>query len=266
MKNFALIGKNIGHSISPFLHQEIARIYNLKLTYQILDLQTGGQLEEVIQKLKKKELHGANVTIPYKEDILIYLDDITYEAKQIGAINTIFLDNKIAVGANTDYNGLIGLIRHSKIHIKDKNVIILGTGGASKAALKVCKDLGANVTIVTRDKQNKTMHDKIITYNELDPLIYDVVINATPIGMFPNVDASPLKSEFVKDKIVIDLIYNPVETKMMKEAKIAIGGMDMLIIQAIQSESLWFKKKLEITDEIISELRSLCNEYIRNTF
>lgn len=266
MKNFALVGKQLSHSISPYLHAEIARIYKTDISYQILEIPESIYFSRVTTMIKDKKLDGVNITIPYKEDAIKYVDDVTFEAKAIGAINTIFLDKQSIVGANTDYNGFIGLIKYNDIDLKDKNVIILGTGGASKASLKACLDLGANVTIVTRNKNNKTMHDKIINYDELDTLSYDIIVNATPLGMYPYLDQSPLEESFVKGKTVIDLIYNPMETKLMSYAKKAVSGMDMLIIQAIQAQSLWFNRKLVITDEILNELRGLSYEFLRNNF
>lgn len=266
MKNFGLIGKKLNHSISPFLHGEIARIYKNNLAYQIFEIPEAVFFKKATNLLKEDKINGFNITIPYKEEVIPYLDTLSDIAKSIGAVNTIYIKDQNIIGENTDYYGLLELIRLNEIEVKDKNVIILGTGGAAKCAYRVISDLSGHATYVTRDKNNTNISEKVITYNDLDKVEYEIIINATPIGMYPNVDESPLSFDLVEGKTVIDLIYNPQKTKLMTYGGKSVNGIEMLIIQAIYAQNLWFNKSNEIQKEVIEELKELCNEYIRNTF
>src|SRR5690606_21350389 len=153
------------------------------------------------------------------------------------------------------YDGFLGLLERSKIDLKDKRVIILGTGGAAKACYHVFKDLGIEPKVVSRTKRSDANFGDVITYDMLKPKDYDIIVNSTPVGMYPKVDESPLDQSLVKDKIVFDLIYNPSETKLMKDAKVAFNGLDMLIIQAVKAESIWHQKNLSVSDELIELMR-----------
>ncbi|MBN3490830.1 shikimate dehydrogenase [Acholeplasma equirhinis] len=254
MKRFGLIGYPVSHSKSPIIHEVIKNYYQLPLSFSLMPIKVEG-IKKVLDDIKSGKLDGVNVTIPHKETVIPLLDLLTDKAKKIGAVNTIYLKDSKLVGDNTDYDGFLGLLERSKIDLKDKRVIILGTGGAAKACYHVFKDLGIEPKVVSRTKRSDANFGDVITYDMLKPKDYDIIVNSTPVGMYPNVDESPLDQSLVKDKIVFDLIYNPSETKLMKDAKVAFNGLDMLIIQAVKAESIWHQKNLSVSDELIELMR-----------
>lgn len=254
MKRFGLIGYPVSHSKSPIIHDVIKSYYQLSLSFSLIPVKAEG-IKKVLDDIKNGKLDGVNVTIPHKETVIPLLDLLTEKAKKIGAVNTIYLKDHKLVGDNTDYDGFLGLLERSKIDLKDKSVIILGTGGAAKACYHVLKDLGIEPKVVSRTKRSDDHFGEVITYDMLNPKDYDVIVNSTPVGMYPNLDESPLNKKFVKDKIVFDLIYNPTETKLMKDAKVAFNGLDMLIIQAVKAESIWHQKNLSVSDELVELMK-----------
>lgn len=254
MMTFGLIGKHIGYSKSPAIHQFMARYLNVPFKYEFKDIQSD-ELAETIQLLKTDAYHGFNVTTPYKEEVLKYVDRLSDHANQIGAVNTLYYKDGNIFGDNTDYEGFKGLLKFNKIKVKRKHVYILGTGGAAKAVYKVLKDLAATVTVVSRKPHLSDVFDRVIGYQSLNPKEVDIIVNATPVGTFPDNDKSPLDLAFVKHKTVIDLIYNPRETMLMKHAKHGVSGIDMLIIQALYAEMDWFDKEIKINAKLIKKLK-----------
>jgi shikimate dehydrogenase len=187
-----------------------------------------------------------------------YVDVLTPKASRIRAVNTIYMKNGKIVGDNTDYDGFLGLLTRNRVNVKDKSVYILGAGGAAKAAYIVLSDLGAKTTVVSRQSQGlDPLFQKVITYKKLNPFDVDIYIQATPIGTYPNVSESVLSKVYVENQTVVDLIYNPMETQIMKYAKLGIGGLYMLIIQALKAEEIWWERKIDITDMLVSELKEV---------
>ncbi len=259
MMTFGLIGQQISYSKSPMIHASMAPRLNVPFKYEIIDIKPDA-LKETIYLIKKGDYHGFNVTIPYKEEVLKYIDRLTDVAKKIGAVNTIYYKNGRIIGDNTDYDGFKGLLKVNKIKVKHKKVYILGTGGAAKAVYHVLKDLGALVTVVSRQPKLSDVFSRVIGYQSLDPNDIDIIVNATPVGTYPNIDDHPVPLSLVKQKVVIDLIYNPLETAIVKHAKKGVGGLDMLIIQALHSEIDWLDRDIKIKSKLIMQLR----EVIRN--
>ncbi len=262
MKHFVLIGFPLSHSKSSYLHQIIGKHRGVTLTYVPLSIQSD-EIESLLEEVRNGKYQGFNVTIPYKETVIPFLDELTDKAKRIGAVNTIYLKEGKLVGDNTDYDGFQGVVNNARINLKDKRVIVLGSGGAAKAVYQVLLDFGVNPTIVSRKKVIDQHFSDIINYESLRPNDYDVIINSTPVGMYPNDQDTPLAEAFVKDKIVFDLIYNPRITKLMSYAKMAYNGLDMLIIQAIKAQDLWYNQKTEITKDLIESIRGEFDEQLR---
>ena len=216
---------------------------NLKnYNYINFDIDSVNELSDI---LKTKNLRGLNITIPYKEKVLKFIDRIDEDAKFIGAINTIKVsyDNTL-VGYNTDY---IGFIKSIKPHIKSnhKKALILGTGGASKAIAFVLKNIGIDVLYVSRNPRDESKH---FSYEEVnDNMIHacKLIINCTPVGSYPNTDEIlPIPfSAIGADHLVIDLIYNPEKTKFLQEAErqgaTIMNGKSMLQEQALKSWEYW---------------------------
>ena len=244
---FGLLGEKLGHSYSPLIHNKIFECINVDATYELIELKID-MLEEQINKLKTGEYQGYNVTIPYKKEVMKYLDEISDEAKAIGSVNTIaYIDGKV-VGYNTDYYGFYETIIYNNIAIKDKDCYILGTGGSSLAIYKVLKDLGGNITYVSR-----TPNSNSILYSELENKNIDVLVNTTPVGMYPNIGISPVSKEVArKANIVIDIIFNPLQTQLLIDSDSSYHGLYMLVGQAIKTEEIWHNRKLDfVIEEIV---------------
>ena len=242
MKKYALIGEHLGHSCSPLVHSEIFKDYGIDCQYEKIECNID-ELENVINNLKKGIYHGYNVTIPYKREVMKYLDEISDEALAIGAVNTVALKNGKAIGYNSDYYGFRDEVLHYNIDVKGKKCFILGTGGASLAVYKALADLGGNVLYVSRNPKNKDT----ISYEELNN-IKDIflIVNATPVGMSPNIGVSPIdKSLAQKAKYVMDVIFNPRQTQLLLDANSKMDGFYMLVAQAVKSEEIWQDKKYE---------------------
>lgn len=244
MIKLALIGKNLAHTQSPKVHEEIMRRNDIDGQYTKIDISCE-DIESVLNELKTNGYRGVNVTSPYKETILPYLDELDERVKYIGATNTIlFKDGKI-YGYNTDYLGFIALLNDNDITVKGKDVVVLGSGGAARAVAKALIDLGAyDLTFVTRNKQLfHNIYSTSYEFFEESPQEHDIIINCTPVGQFPDTDKSPLPKETVNADCVIDLIYNPKKSKLLKYAEengaIIINGHRMLVKQALESHKIW---------------------------
>ena len=240
---YGLIGKEIDYSFSrKYFNQKFKNESLINNSYENFDCKN---LTEAVEVLKQKNLKGLNVTIPYKEKIIPYLDSISKEAKDIMAVNTISFNSQGGlIGHNTDCYGFQKSM-FENINKKTKNALILGTGGASKAIRYVLKENSIKYHTVSR-KRNKG--DFI--YNELDRDIisnYELIINTTPLGTYPNTDNCPnMNFDYItKNHILFDLIYNPKKTTFLKNGKIKgakiVNGYKMLIYQAEKSWSIWNK-------------------------
>lgn len=259
MDNFGLVGSNIGHSISPLIHQTIFRLLNINANYQIYDInrEDGGSLEKLINEVRVGKIKGLNVTTPFKVEIIKYLDELTNVSLKTNSVNTIYLKNNKLIGDNTDYKGLEYLIKSSKENIMNKNVYILGSGGASITSYHLVKKMLANPIIVSRNNKEILIKDIDSKNNYyVNTISYDdvesgsgVIINATPVGNINNLDQTLLKDQQVENKIVFDLNYKPSLTKIMQQGKRSYNGTLMLIAQAVYANLIWHKLDLNIIDE-----------------
>ncbi|MBQ3252950.1 MAG: shikimate dehydrogenase [Acholeplasmatales bacterium] len=237
MKRYALLGAKLSHSFSPLIHNEIFKDMNIDASYHLIECESF-ELNEIISKLKSGEYSGYNVTIPYKKEVMKYLDEISKEALEIGSVNTIALINGKTVGFNTDYYGFYNELLHFNVEVNNKECYVLGTGGASLAINKALKDLGGNVYNVSRNPKNGE-----ISYDDLKDKNIDVIVNTTPVGMYPNVLNSPLPKDIViKANYVLDIIFNPRVTKLLEYANSNMDGLYMLLGQAIKAEEIWQNK------------------------
>ena len=223
---YGLIGEKLGHSFSKIIHEKLA-----DYTYDLHPLPK----QELASFLEKKEFRAINVTIPYKIDVMPYLYEIDQRAQAVGSVNTIVNRNGNLYGYNTDFGGFLYLLKHNNIDVKNKKVLVLGKGGASKAIIAVLHYLQAKQIITVYYKQS----NDAITYEQCQKLHNDadVIINTTPVGMYPNLDGCPIDLEhYTNCNAVVDIIYNPIKTKLLLEAQkhnmIAVGGLEMLIAQA----------------------------------
>ena len=243
-KRFGLLGRNISYSFSKGYFTDKFNSENFAgCTYENFDIPEIDAFAEVIKNTS--DLKGLNVTIPYKETIFPFLDTLSKKATLIGAVNTIKITKKGKLkGYNTDYYGFKKSLQPLLLP-HHKKALILGTGGASKGVAFALDELGIPYTFVSRELKENTIDYKRINATTFDN--YHIIINATPVGTSPNVEAFPLiPYEFFTDKhIAYDLIYNPAETQFLKKAKQhgaqIKNGLDMLIFQAEKAWKIWNK-------------------------
>lgn len=248
MKKFGLLGHNISYSFSPKLHSLIFEKENLKYIYELFDIPETN-LKTFIKNLINNNISGLNITIPYKKDILQYLDELSPEVKKIGATNCIKIINNKMIGFNTDYFGILETFNKMNLDLKNKKIFILGTGGAAITAYFSCISKKGIPTLVSRNpKKIKNFH--CISYEDLKYQRGYLLINATPIGTFPDINSSPVEKEIIFNfDNLFDLIYNPYETKFLKFGKELNkkieNGFFMLVAQGIKSQEIWNNLSLD---------------------
>ncbi len=249
--NYGCIGEKLTHSFSKEIHEKIA-----DYSYKLKEIKK----EDLKDFILSKDFKGINVTIPYKKEVIQYLDVVDDMALKIGAVNTVVNKGGKLYGYNTDFFGLKELILKSGIEVIGKTTLILGSGGTSKTAFYVLKDLGAKEII----KISRRKSDTSITYEEAEKEYAnkaDIIVNTTPVGMYPNFESSPVCLEKYKNiSGVIDVVYNPLETKLVADARRfgikAENGLYMLVSQAVYAAG-YFKgitPSNEITDKIYNSI------------
>ncbi|NLN51107.1 MAG: shikimate dehydrogenase [Acholeplasmataceae bacterium] len=264
MKNYGLLGRNISHSFSHKLHNLIAFKNNFTINYEILDI-TEKMLPNYLLSLKMGEYAGFNVTTPYKEKVIKYLDGLTPEAKAIGSVNTIVYKENKFIGHNTDYYGFVKLLKNNKIRQKKiKKAYILGTGGAAKTVYYALLENNIDCVVVSRNKAQKLPFEEVISYDEFSQIKeVELLINATPVGSYPKF-GSPIKFYNQTFKIIIDLIYNPLKTELMRHSIVSINGLDMLIYQAIEAQNYFNNQRLKEDIKTIRFIKgAIINEFVR---
>lgn len=260
---YGLIGEKLGHSLSPQIHSLILKKLGKKGSYNLFEVEPEN-LISLVRDLRKIGVLGVNVTIPYKVEIIKYITDLSKEAEKIGAINTIHFKNEKIIGYNTDYYGFVESLVRADITSKNKVVVILGTGGASKAVLHHFIDNGAKEIIyVSRSLKIIEKDIKVISYEELNKFKKgDIIVNCTPCGMYPEVKSSPVGKDILsKFSTAVDLIYNPENTLFLTYAKElslkTTNGLYMLVAQAIAAEEIWNETKIskKISEEVYREIK-----------
>lgn len=239
MIDYGLIGEKLGHSFSKTIHNQIA-----DYRYDLLELTQNG-LKEF---MSKKEFKAVNVTIPYKQQVIPYLDEMSNAAKAIGAVNCVKNENGRLIGHNTDFDGLMALIEYLGLDLKNKWVLILGTGGTSDTANAVCNALGAERVI----KVSRSGKDGSVTYEEAleGCKACEIIINTTPVGMYPNNYSHSIDlTGFTNLEGVIDVVYNPLRTSFVSQALSlgikAQGGLYMLVAQAVYASEFFLGCKYD---------------------
>lgn len=248
-----VIGFPLDHTQSPLLHNTVYQ--HLKIDAVLMAF-AHPEIAPLISAIKTLNVGLIAVTMPFKEAVIPYLDVCTEEAKNLSAVNTIIQKNDALHGYNTDITGIEYALRNVALH--QKNVLIIGAGGASRALGYVLKKHQAQLFWLNRTKEKalsliSTFGGQAIDREALHEIHFDVIVNTTPLGMHPNIDQSPIPHEiFKQDQTVFDMIYNPLETKFLKQAKIAgattVSGIDMFIAQGIQQIALWQNKNIHTTD------------------
>ena len=249
MIKYGLIGEKLTHSFSKEIHEEIGRY-----DYGLLEIPR----TEIGKFLKEKDFKAVNVTIPYKREVIPFLDEISKEAKAIGSVNCIRNDGGRLIGHNTDFDGLSALADYAGIDMREKKVLILGTGGTSDTALAVAKMAGASeVYKVSRrapgsDRALERDEAPVVTYEEARRRCKDaeVIINTTPCGMYPNIFSKAIDLEdFKRLDGVLDVVYNPLSTMLIAQARSmgikGEGGLYMLVAQAVKAAEFFLSCEYE---------------------
>lgn len=239
MRKFGLIGKTLGHSFSKSFFQEYFKTNSVDAVYDNIELDSIDGVKSVFEKGYK----GLNVTIPYKEAIIPYLDRLTKEAEEIGAVNVIQFKNGEAIGHNSDAYGFHQSIKPFLTN-KHERALIFGSGGASKAVKYALRSIGVNIIGISRNPQNENE----FSYSEVNENMIHackLIVNCTPVGMYPYIDDTisiPFNA-LSSDHLVVDLIYNPAKSKFLSLAEESgatiLNGESMLKLQALKSWEIW---------------------------
>ncbi len=255
-KIYGIIGDPVSHSLSPTMHNAAFEKLGMDAIYLAFRV-SPEEVGDAIRGGKSLGIAGLNVTIPLKEKALFFVN-VEEVAKKIGAINTLDFSSGTPVGYNTDGIGSLRVLKETTCEINGKNVLILGAGGAAKAISFYLDADGARVTIANRTKERATQlasklrnADSIGLDSELRKYVKDsdILINATSVGMYPNEDATLVNADMMHpDLVVFDIVYNPMETKLLNEAKRAgvkkvVDGVKMLVYQGAASFKIWTKRE-----------------------
>lgn len=272
-----VIGDPIEHSISPALHNFVLKSLDLNYCYLSFHVKIR-KIQEFLTGFNTLGFHGINVTIPHKQNVIPFMDQLSSEASLLGAVNTIHFEAQKMVGHNTDSTGFLRSLGDIKNQLKNKHVIILGAGGAARAIIyALIKQKVAQIQILNRTTSKAEtlanyFREKInfmdISVKPLETKYLEasldkafMLINATAAGMYPDMTASPIDDsiEIPNSLIVYDLIYNPDETLFLKKARLAgakvFNGLDMLIFQGIAALEIWLKQPILI-DDFLPKLRN----------
>ena len=247
-----LLGRKLGHSYSPQIHGLLG-----DYSYELFEKEP----EQLASFLREGDFTGINVTIPYKMDVIPHLDELSPAAHKIGSVNTIVrrADGSL-FGHNSDYFGFVSLVHHSGITVNGKKVLVLGSGGTSHMVVTALKDLGAEPIVISRSGENN--YDNLHLHTDAS-----VIVNTTPVGMYPNTGVSPLDlNRFPKLEGVLDVIYNPAKTKLLLDAE-ALGiphenGLWMLVAQAKEASEYFTGQKL--SDSVIERIHRVLSHQMKN--
>jgi shikimate dehydrogenase len=276
-KIIGLLGHPIKQSYSPFIHNVTIELKKLDYIYLPFDV-PAANLKNALKGMIALDIKGFNITIPHKENILQFMNDVSEEASIIGSVNTVVNDDGKLTGYNTDINGILESLNPYKDEIFGKEVSLVGAGGSARAVIYTLIRYfkPAAIHIINRTEQraealkkyfsDKMKYDGIKTKELFPPDLVGIfsnsklIINATPVGMSPGQDdiVTSLENSFVKDQIVFDLVYNPPQTKLLKLAAsrgaIPISGLKMLVYQAAKSFELWTNEEMPF-DQIYKSLQ-----------
>ena len=262
MKKYFVIGNPIDHSLSPKLHNHWLKENKIDAVYDKKKIDEN-DLENIITKLKKKQINGINVTVPFKKIVIPYLDKLSFEAEQTQSVNTILLNNDNLEGHNTDITGFIKSIKNLNFDIKGKKIFILGAGGVVPSIIFALNKMNVSKIIISNRTKKKAedlksqFHNlEILDWGDIND--FDVIINATSLGL--NKESINLDfSKFTNNKLFYDVIYNPAETNFLKEGK-KLGnrtenGKLMFIYQAFEAFKLWHGIEPEINSNTLKIIK-----------
>ncbi len=260
--HLGLIGFPLGHSLSPKIHTAALKVCGLEGDYSLFPVAPDDKqgLKDLFDRVRSGEIHGLNVTIPHKQNVIPFMDELMPTGKIIGAVNIIYIQDDKLIGDNTDAPGFLSdlnkFLGERKDEIgKHKSALVLGAGGSARAVVYALINDGWKVTLAARRLEQAeglarsfTNYELQVTnFIDLQPSTFDLIVNTTPIGMTPNIDQSPLLEniKLSPHTKIYDLVYNPLETKLVRDARSqglqATTGLGMLIEQAALAFEIWTK-------------------------
>ncbi len=279
MKKYTLIGHPLGHSMSPFIHDRLFKLKGREVSYSLTDISP----EDLNSKKEylKSEFVGYNITIPHKVAVIPFIDKMDTSALRYNSVNCVANTQEGSIGYNTDCYGFLNSLKMNDISL-DGKVLLLGCGGVGRMMAIESLLHGATLTIAIIEEARDMCNTLLVELNEKFPNVkvevvlmseitgsFDLVINSTPVGMFPKVDNCPLSDETIsKCGAVFDAIYNPTETKLVQkfkaQGKKAVGGMAMLVLQAVKAHELWDNDTY--SNDEINEIIKQSNEKVEKDF
>lgn len=279
MKKYTLIGHPLGHSMSPFIHDRLFKLKGREVSYSLTDISP----EDLNSKKEylKSEFVGYNITIPHKVAVIPFIDKMDTSALRYNSVNCVANTQEGSIGYNTDCYGFLNSLKMNDISL-DGKVLLLGCGGVGRMMAIESLLHGATLTIAIIEEARDMCNTLLTELNEKFPNVkvevvlmseitgsFDLVINSTPVGMFPKVDNCPLSDETIsKCGAVFDAIYNPTETKLVQkfkaQGKKAVGGMAMLVLQAVKAHELWDNDTY--SNDEINEIIKQSNEKVEKDF
>ncbi len=252
MERFGLLGERLGHSLSPQIHG-----YFGEYPYTLIEKER----DELAAFFAAPAYRAINVTIPYKKDVMPFCDELDEVARRIGSVNTIRFDGDAVRGYNTDYAGFRYLLEKNGVAIADRKVLVLGSGGSAVTGCCVLEDMGArDVVVISRSGENNYTN----LHRHADA---EVIVNTTPVGMFPRNLESPVSlADFPACEAVVDIIYNPLKTKLLLDAEehglLAVNGLEMLVAQGKRAAEIFFDKAFD--DAVVESTVRLMEARFRN--
>ncbi len=276
-QKFAVIGHPIGHTMSPFIHKNLFKLQQKDIEYSVFDIHPDCLEQKFYVNLKS--LDGFNITIPHKETILPLIDEVDESALKYNAVNCVLNKNGKTYGCSTDAFGFTKALETAGVPLVGK-VLVLGAGGAARTLAREACDNGCEVTVAVRDgntSKAEALTDWLNSHNGKANFTtisnvdgkFDLVINATPVGMYPNTDAAVLTEEQLKNcSAVFDAVYNPEKTKLLRMAEDlklkTVGGMSMLVWQAVKAHEFWYGAEFDLKD--IEKLITDANQEMTRLF
>jgi shikimate dehydrogenase len=262
---YGVIGNPVRHSLSPMIHNGAFRRLGWNAVYLAFEVKN---VEEALRGIRGLGVRGASVTLPFKTEVLPFLNKIEGLAKKVGAVNTIVNQRGRLIGYNTDCQGALEALE-GRIDLRGKRVVLLGAGGAARAIGFGLKERGVRLIVINRSKErgqalSKELRCKYLPISFLakmkeGELEADIIINATSVGMYPRDGETPVPKEFLKKgMVVMDIVYEPLQTRLLREAKekrcVTVDGLEMLIRQGMAQFEIWTGRRLKI-GEIRKDLR-----------
>ena len=251
---FGVLGEHLPHTLSPEIHRTLFAKQHIQAEYRIYEW-TPKEVQELRPHMESAGLTGLNVTIPYKETVLPLLDDLDPHAQAIGAVNTLLLQKGRLLGYNTDFTGVLAMFSRAGVSLAGRHVVILGSGGAAKALLYAFHRAGAaQVTVAARngkERERLCRRFPFLSSSSLEDIPSgDILVNATPVGMYPRTGESPVDaSVLARFSVAADIVYNPLQTEFLRIAQAqglkTVTGLMMLVEQAVAAQEIWFCRQAD---------------------